>query len=65
VPHDLLNTSISYWNIERCILMTDPKTPTVPTPNPQVEEKTKATPAAEPAAQPGKATPAATPAQQS
>ena len=44
--------------------MTDPKTPAVPTPNPQVEEKTKATPAAEPATQPSKA-PTATPAQQS
>lgn len=45
--------------------MADPRTPAVPTPNPQVEEKTKATRAAEPVAQPSKATPAARPAQQS
>lgn len=41
--------------------MTDPKAaPTVPTPNAQPEEKTKATPpAAEPATQPGTTAPAA------
>jgi hypothetical protein len=45
--------------------MTDPKTtPTMPTRDAQVEEKTKATPAAEPATQPGKTAPEA-PAQQS
>jgi hypothetical protein len=64
VRHDLLNTRISHRNIGKYIFMTDPKTPAVPTPNPQVEEKTKATPAAEPATQPSKAAPAATPGQQ-
>jgi hypothetical protein len=45
--------------------MTDPKTPIAPTPDAQVEEKAKATPAAEPATQPSKIAPAATPAKQS
>ena len=45
--------------------MTDPKTPTAPMPDAGVEEKTKATPAAEPATQPGKTAPEAPPAKQS
>lgn len=45
--------------------MTDPKTPTGPTPEAQVEEKTKAAPVAEPATQPGKTAPEAPPAKQS
>jgi hypothetical protein len=63
--HDLLNTRIPRSNIERFILMTNPKTPAVPMPDLQVEEKTKATPVAEPATQPSKTAPAATPAKQS
>lgn len=43
--------------------MTDPRTSTVPTPETQVDEKTKATPATEPTKQPAK--PEATPAKQS
>jgi hypothetical protein len=45
--------------------MTDPKTSTVPTPETQVDEKTKATPATEPANQPAKSAPEATPAKRS
>jgi len=45
--------------------MTDPKTSTVPTPETQVDEKTKATPATEPMTQPVKSAPEATPANQS
>jgi hypothetical protein len=45
--------------------MTDPKTSTVPTPETQVDEKTKATPATEPTDQPAKSAPEATPAKQS
>ncbi len=45
--------------------MTDPKTTTIPTPETQVDEKTKATPATEPANQPVKQSPEATPAKRS
>jgi len=45
--------------------MTDPETSTVPTPETQVDEKTKATPATEPMTQPAKPATEAAPAKQS